>query len=558
MTARDGDAPDAAPAGDADALLAEARAHHQAGRLFEAEQHYRRALEVRPADAQALSRLGAALAGQGKLVEAAGVLERALEIDSDLIEALNNIGIVYQMQGKADEAAAAYGRVIDIAPGHLMAHVNMGALLHRLGRNDEARRAYQRALAIDPGFAEAHNGLGVALAGLGDPADAAAAFRRALEIDPGHAEAMNNLGNVLKRQDDLAGAVDVYRRAIAARPRLVEAHVNLGNALRSLGQVAAAADALTDAVGLDRENAEAHWGLAQALLVQGRFAEGWPEYAWRARIREFAGQTWSHGRPRWDGQPLAAKTILLDADHDVADAIQFIRYVPRVAALVSRVVVKCPESLIGLFRSVNGIRVAGPDVDKRKRFDVEAPLISLPGLFGTDEASIPDTVPYMAPPPGGPALDLPAGDGLTVGLAWAGDGGGRAIDLGLLTPLLDIPGCRFVALETATGTGDVMARGLVGRIREFGDLAGDLVGVAWVMQHLDLVIAADGALAHLAGALGRPVWTLLPFAPDWRWLLDRASSPWYPTMRLYRQQTAGDWAGVVDRVAADLRKRLAH
>jgi len=548
---------------EADALLAEARGHHRAGRLLEAERLYKRLAAERPQDAALLSRLGAALAGQGKLVEALAVLERALEIDADLVDALNNIGIVYRSQGRGDAAAKAFDRALAINPDQLSAQVNLGALLRDAGKPDEAARCYRRALAISPDLAEAHNGLGAALLDQGASDEAAAEFERALALDPGHAEALSNLGAMKRKQGDLAGAADCYRRAIAIRPRLVEAHVNLGNVLRSQGALDDAEAALRRALDIDRGRPEAHWNLAQVLLLQGNFANGWSEYEWRSKCSFFRSEMWNFGRPRWDGAAIGRKHILLYAEQGFGDAIQFVRYAPLVAERARHVVVRCPPTLTRLFETVAGVAAVGPDIETKTRFHVEASLMSLPAILGTDVATIPNAVPYLAPPAGQPArlpgTQAPAGT-LKVGVVWAGNPGKAtaavySVGLERLSPLLNTPGCAFYSLQVGPGRDAIARLGLGDRISDLGQGLDDFADTALAISALDLVISVDTAVAHLAGALGKPTWTLLAHVPDWRWLMDRDDSPWYPTMRLFRQKTAGDWPGVVAAVAAALRDR---
>ena len=551
---------------EADVLLAEARGHHQAGRLLEAERLYKRLAAERPADAMLLSRLGAALAGQGKLVEALAALRRALEIDADLVDALNNIGIVHRLQGRAEAAAEAFNRALAIRPDQLSAHVNLGALLYDAGKLDEAEQVYRRALAIDPDVAEAHNGLGAVLLDRGAIDEAAAAFERALALDPCHAVALSNLGSVKRQRGDLASAVDCYRRAIAIHPRLVEAHVNLGNVLRSQGALDDAAAALRRALDIDRGHPEAHWNLAGLLLLNGNFVDGWAEYEWRAKCRQFRGQEWDFGKPRWDGAAIRRKHILLYAEQGLGDAIQFVRYVPMVAGRARHVVVRCPPPLTRLFETVAGVAAVAPDIEAKTRFHVAAPLMSLPAILGTDLATIPNAVPYLAVPAGAAVplavMAAPAGT-LKVGLAWAGNpehknDRNRSIDLERLAPLLDTPGCAFYSLQVGAGRDAIGRLRLGDRISDLGQGFRDFADTAAAVVALDLVIAVDTSVAHLAGALAKPVWTLLPRVPDWRWLMDRDDSPWYPTMRLFRQKTAGDWPGVVAAVAAALRDRAAQ
>ena len=559
---------------DIDAALEDARGHHQAGRLAEAETLYRRVLDAQPRAAAVLSKLAAALAGQGKLDDALEALGRALDIDPDLVEAHNNLGSVQQIRGDLEDAARSYGRALAIDPGHASAHVNLGHVLKRQGKLEDAIVSYRRALVIDPGFAEAHNGLGVSLLVQGKPEEAAVSFENALKINPQHAEAHNNLGNVLRNQGRLDEAVASIQRALALAPDLVEAHINLGNARKSQRRVDDAAEAYTRALSLDPANPEAHWNFAQVLLLMGRLGEGWAEYAWRTKCEEFRAVNWNFKQPLWNGSDLNGRTVLFYAEQGFGDTIQFLRYLPMVAAQGTdkgtdkggEVILQCPPQLTRLFEAspaADGIQLVTEIGDTP--FDLQAPLHGLPGIFATTLDTIPADVPYLRPPGDTPPA-LETSGGFKVGLVWAGNpkhknDANRSIDFERFTPLLDMESVDFYSLQVGERGGDIRNNqalgGLEGKIVDLGQDLGDFAATAAAIGQLDLVITVDTSVAHLTGALGAPVWTLLPWVPDWRWLLNRDDSPWYPTMRLFRQQTAGDWDAVIGEVVAALGDQAA-
>ena len=551
---------------DIDAALEDARGHHQAGRLAEAEALYRRVLDAQPGAAEVLSKLAAALAGQGKLDDAREALGRALDIDPDLVEAHNNLGTVQQIQGDLENAARSYGRALAIDQGHASSHVNLGHVLKRQGKLEDAIVSYRRALVIDPGFAEAHNGLGVSLLVQGKPVEAAVSFENALKINPQHAEAHNNLGNVLRNQGRLDEAVASIERSLALSPNLVEAHINLGNARKSQRRVDDAAEAYTRALAIDPANPEAHWNFAQVLLLMGRLLDGWAEYAWRTKCEEFSAVNWNFSQPLWDGSDLGGGTVLLYAEQGFGDTIQFLRYLPMVADKGGGVILQCPPPLTRLFEAApaaGGIKLVTEIGDTP--FDLQAPLHALPGIFTTTLSTIPADVPYLLPP-GPPPPALETSDGFKVGLVWAGNpkhknDANRSLGFDKFKPLLDMEGVDFYSLQVGGRGGDIRDNqalgGLEGKITDLGKDFGDFADTAAVVGQLDLVITVDTSMAHLAGALGVPVWTLLPWVPDWRWLLDRDDSPWYPTMRLFRQPAAGGWDAVfgeVDQALGDLIK----
>ena len=553
---------------DIDAALEDARDHHQAGRLSEAETLYRQVLDAQPRAAEVLSKLAAALAGQGKLDDAGEALGRALDIDPDLVEAHNNLGTVQQIRGDLEDAARSYGRALAIDPSHASAHVNLGHVLKRQGKLEDAIVSYRRALVIDPGFAEAHNGLGVSLLVQGKSEEAAVSFANALKISPQHAEAHNNLGNVLRNQGRLDEAVASIQRALALAPDLVEAHINLGNTRKSQRRVDDAAEAYRRALSLDPANPEAHWNFAQVLLLVGRLREGWAEYAWRTKCEEFRAVNWNFKQPLWDGSDLGGRTVLLYAEQGFGDTIQFLRYLPMVAAPGTDkggdVILQCPPPLPRLFEAApaaDGIQLVTKIGDTP--FDLQAPLHGLPGLFATTLYTIPADVPYLRPPGDTPPA-LETSGGFKVGLVWAGNSkhkndANRSVGFERFQPLLDIKGVDFYSLQVGERSRDIGAPGLSGldgKISDLGKDLGDFADTAAAVGQLDLVITVDTSVAHLAGALGTPVWTLLPWVPDWRWLLDRDDSPWYPTMRLFRQPAAGDWDAVIDEVGAALRDQV--
>ncbi len=545
-----------------DDQLIEARTHHQDGRLAQAEEIYKQILNRQPDNAAVLSKLGAALAGQGKLAETLTQLQRAIELDPDLVEAHNNLGAIFQILGQLDDSAAALRRAIAISPDHVSAHVNLGNTLKRQGMVEDAVTSYERALEIDADCADAHNGLGVVEMGLGKIEDAAARFRRTLEINPDHGGGLNNLGSILRNEDKLEEAVAMLRRALEANPGFIEAHINLGNALKSQGNPKDAEASFKRALEINPANAEAHWNHSQVLLLMGRYREGWAEYEWRTKCEEFSYTPWDYDCPRWDGSNLDGKTILLSAEQGAGDTFMFFRYIPTVSAFGGRVIVKCPETLKRLLEPAPGVDRVVTTIDDDVRFDLHAPLHSLPHIFETDAASIPDAVPYLKVTPDlnekwanrlGPREDF------RVGIVWAGNPNhkadrNRSMVPSHFQPLTKIPGVSVYSLQF--GKDGEASKVFGDRITDLGPELTPFTEAAAAMNNLDLVVSVDTSSAHLAGALARPVWTLLPFVPDWRWLLDRADTPWYPTMRLFRQTAIGDWQGVFREVETALSERL--
>jgi len=418
--------------------------------------------------------------------------------------------------------------------------------------------SYQEAIRRVPNFPEACNNLGVALHALKRSDEAIAVLRRALELRPDYAEAHNNLGNALREQAQFDAAAACYERALRLNPDYAEAHHNLGNAMKSQGRMADAFACYDRALAIKPDLPQVHLSRALALLEIGDFERGWPEYEWRLKCPQYAIPQFR--QPAWDGRPLEGRTILLYADHGLGDALQFIRYAPMVRDRVGRVVVVCRAPLARLVATCAGVDLVVVEGSPLPDCDVYAPLMSLPGIFGTDAASVPADVPYLFADPqlvGARAEELALPDDLCIGIAWQGNRGHsrdhvRSFPLDRFEPVARRPGVRLYSLQKDDGREQVAD--VAGRfpVIDLGGRLDDLMDTAAVMKNLDLVIVADTALAHLAGALGVPVWVALPFEPDWRWMSDRDDSPWYPTMRLFRQRRWGEWDDVFARIAAAL------
>jgi hypothetical protein len=439
-----------------------------------------------------------------------------------------------------------------------VAHYNRGVTLHELQRIDEALAAYERAIALKPDFVEALNNRGNILAGLKRHDEALASFDRALVLRPDFAEAHNNRGVTLYELRRFDEALASHDRAIALKPNHPEALNNRANALHELRRHDEALASYERAIALKTGYAEAHWNEGLARLRLGDFRGGWPgyEWGWKAGHR---GTERRLARPRWTGaEPLAGKTVLLYAEQGFGDAIQFVRYAPLVAGAGARVVIEAHSSLAALLSGVQNVSSVVSRGRPLPAFDFHCPLLSLPLAFGTELHTIPARVPYLSAPKARLArwkARLPSTEGLRIGLTWSGrklPDPDRSMALAQLAALLDLPGVHFVSLQKDLRDSDEAAlRGRPGLLHLGPDLA-DFADTAAVIAQLDLVISIDTAVAHLAGALGKPVWILLPFSSDWRWLLDRDDSPWYPTARLFRQDKTRTWDAVIARARAAL------
>jgi tetratricopeptide (TPR) repeat protein len=525
----------------------------------------RRAIELRPNLAEAYVNLGNAFQLKADADRAIAAFERAIALRPNYPGALSNLGSALRSKGELDRAIQAFEGAIQLDPKFASAFNNMGLAMREAGRLDQSIAAFGRAIALKPDFAEAYSNLGVALKEKGLLDKSLVACRRAVDLKPGDAEALGNLGVTLKERGQLEESVAVYRRAIAANPDSAQAHYNLAVSLKAQGLYEEARIATERALVLWPDLAEAHHNLAILLLLQGDLAGGLREYEWRWRVKGFPSPLRNFAQPQWDGSPFGGKTLLLHAEQGLGDSIQCIRYLPMVAERGGQIVVECQSHIGQLIRGVAGRLSPSPLVvlrgERLPGFDLHCPLLSLPCVFGTTLRSIPDRTPYLHAEPERAGIWRDrvrgTGPGLKIGLAWAGnpvhqDDRARSMVLEHFTPLVGMNGVRFFSLQKGSATEQIRSLGAGSRLIDWSGEFTDFGDTAALMQNLDLVITVDTAVAHVAGALGRPTWVLLPFVPDWRWMLGREDSPWYRTIRLFRQPSAGDWGTVVTGVVEEL------
>ncbi len=567
----------------ADAQANLAAAYKAQGRLEAAADRYRTAADVAPESAVILQNLGLVLADLHRFEQATATFEAAAALDPRNAAVRVDRGNALYRRGKAlgdasalaiyDQAIAAHLEAIEIEPGLVTAHYNMGLVLLERGRLEAAVAAFRAAISLRPDYAEAHCNLGHCLSDIGCFEEAEAACRRALSLDPGLAEAQSTLGNVFTGQGRLQEAEAAYRRAVELNPDLAGGHCNLGVALFRQGRSAEAMAAYEHALRLSPELADAHWNRALVLLQRGALAEGWAEYEWRLRrsrrMRQDAGRT----LPLWTGEPLSGGAVLLHAEQGFGDAIQCARFVARAAARAP-VVLQASRSLHALFATLpDAPPMIAEDAPDPPQAVCRLPLFSLPRLFAPTEAEVATERPYLAADPALAAAwaarlgDIVPGlleaglleaGLLRVGVVWSGNLGsevelGRSIPLAAFAPL-DRPGVRLVSLQKGDGVAQLDRLPAALRVDRLGPDydAGDFAVTAAVIANLDLVVCCDTAVAHLAGALGKPVWLAVNAVADWRWQLGRTDSPWYPSLRVHRQSRPGDWDGLFTAMAADL------
>ncbi len=434
----------------------------------------------------------------------------------------------HHRQGRVVHAAAIYRMILDEQPDNAIARQYMGVVAHQGGDHSEAIRLIQQAILVQPGIPDFHNNLGLVFQAQGDFPRAIDCYRHAIELDRGYVEAYSNLGLALQADRRAHESIPYFEQAIALQP----------------------------------DFAQAHWNLSISLLVTGNFERGWPEYEWRLKTPELAGTEKRFVQPAWQGERLDGKRILLHAEQGFGDSIQFIRYAPLIAQRGGRVLVECRPGLKRLFETVRGIAQVIDRGESLPAFDVHCALLSLPSRFEASNGNIPADTPYFRLEPSLSArwrARMPdSGGKARIGLAWAGnpdhsDDRNRSISPDRFSALAATRGAAFFSLQKSVGAGRappvppaVSLCDLTGQVDDFADMAA-------LISNLDLVICVDTSVAHLAGALGKPVWVLLPYASDWRWQLGREDSPWYPSMRLFRQRQRGDWDDVLRRIGHQLK-----
>ena len=497
---------------------------HQTGDLVEATTYYQRAIEIEPNCAQAQNNLGLLLQCRGNIAEAVSCFQKAIGLNPIYLKALNNLGATFQQQGELPSAIACFHQALSINSNYVPALVNLGVAMQAKYQVAEAERLYQRAIEAEPDNPQGHYNLGNLCFGTGKIEQAISCLERAISLDPNYIEAINNLGSAVEQLGDISQAILYYNKALKIDINCVKAHFNLG----------------------------------LALLLIGDLPRGLAEYEWRWKTEQAKQlQRLNFDRPIWDGLDLNGQTILLRCEQGFGDAIQFVRYAAIVQQKGGKVIISCYQELKRLFKQIPGIEQVVVRMEELPDFQVQAPLMSLPHILGTSLKNIPANVPYLTPP-SDCNLSLNSHQNFKVGIAWAGSSEHlkdfhRSSDFSYFLKLLDISGVTFYSLQKELSAGDLTLLNQTSVI-DLSDNLNDFADTAAVISQLDLVICVDTSVAHLAGALGKPVWILLSFMPDWRWMLDREDSPWYPTARLFRQQKAGDWDGVCDRIKLALQQ----
>ena len=504
----------------------------------------------------------------GNIDQAVKLCQEALTADPENADGHHLLGVLAGQLGHPDVALHHLDRALKGRPQDAALHGAVGSVYRALRRPAEARASLETALRLDPDSAGARNDLAIVLAEQSLLAEALPHFEAAVALDPKLAQAHCNLARVLGGLERLDEAVASYREALRLDPRYVNARNNLGIDLTRLARYEEALAELDEALRLDPENAPAHSNRAVLLLRLGRFAEGFAEYEWRWRTQPPRSPPRNFAQPQWNGEDLRDATLMLHAEQGFGDTLQFCRYAPLLARRCAKVFLEVPRPLLRLLRqslAAENLEVIPrladfPATHALPRTDYHCPLLSLPRVLGTTVDDVPATVPYLAADTtqaAGWSQRLSELPGRKVGLVWAGlpqysDDAHRSLPLARLAPLGSVAGVTFVSLQTGAAAGQLATLPAGLAIYDAGPGLRDFADSAALVAALDLIISVDTAAAHLAGALGKPVWLLNRFDTDWRWMVDRTDSPWYPTMRLFRQPRRGDWDSVIGQVRAEL------
>jgi tetratricopeptide (TPR) repeat protein len=521
---------------------------------------FEKASEIGPPSAAVYCDQGTAHAALNQLERAGACFSEAAQLKPDYAEAHNKWGNLFRIQGRLDDAILSYKRAIRADRKHAQARYNLGSALQVQENFPKALDAYEHALALDPAIPGAENNMGLVLKALGRVVEASAAFRRALALKPDYVLAMLNLGTTLQAENRPQEAISMLQAALRLNPRDVRAFSNMGNAYVALNRPAEGLAAYGKALAIDPALAEIRYNVALAHLVMGDFESGWEGYDFRLES-EMHRKKYAFAKPRWHrDQPLEGRTILVYAEQGFGDTLQFVRYVPLLEALGAQVILRVQVALRALLTAQSKTVTVITAKDPLPDHDFQVPLLSLPREFKTRLDSIPSNVPYiMAPAPKVAAWRtvFSKAVGLKVGLAWSGNPShqfdyNRSVPLEMFARITaDVPVHFFALQKDYHGTDRTRLSGFP-KINDISRTIVDFEDTAAIVTALDLVITVDTSVAHLAGALGTRTWLMLGFAPDWRWLLNRPDSPWYPSVRLFRQPAIGDWAAVVEELRTEL------
>lgn len=542
--------------------LQKAVALHQSGKLNEAAILYKKLLQFLPKNTTILTNLGTITFEQGRLAEGVELLDKSLNLNPNQPIAYNNRGLALLKLRRLPDALASYDHAIALAPGYAEAFFNRGIVLKELGGLEPALANYDRAIALKPGYAEAYNNRGIVLRELNRLHDALASYEHAIAILPNHAYAYCNRGAILKQLNRLDEALASLNHAISLKLDYAEAYNNRGIVLKELNQLEAALASYNHAIALKPDYADAYMNKAHLHILKGEYELGWKFYEWRWKssqqkyLRNFT-------QPLWLGeQAVQDKTILIHAEQGLGDVVQFCRYVLLLEKLGANVILEIPKSLVALLSTLKANFRIIEQGQQLPPFDMHCPIMSLPLAFKTSVETIPVSIPYLyahedKKEPWHSQLGTKTKP--RIGLVWSGSVGhnndhNRSLLLKQLLPLLELP-FEFHSLQKEVREVDISTLNDCKHLHQHQDELRDFSDTAALMNEMDLIISVDTSVAHLAGALNKPLWILLPYMPDFRWMLERKDSPWYPKATLFRQPQLEDWESVIMEVTKQLLSR---
>ena len=533
---------------------------HQRGRLQEAKAICEALLRTNPKNSDALYMLGGIAYQTQDYEGSARLMSAAIALNPQHFFLHHNHGIALEKLKQFDAALASFDEAIRLQPNFCEAHFSRANVLHELEQWDAAVRGYDQAIRLRPDFADAYSNRGNTLQKLQQWDAAIASLHQAISLKPDFAQAHCNLGNLLQETKQSEAALACYDHAIRLQPDLADAHYNRGNALVELTQIAAAVSSFDEAIRLKPDYPRAHMDKSFALLLGGNFAQGWPCYEWRWKIKESEKSRRNFDAPLWLGDAsLQGKTILLYSEQGLGDTIQFIRYAKMVAAQGAHVICEVPKALLAVLQGVEGVHAWVEKGAALPPFDFHCPLLSLPLAFNTELATIPHSPAYLHSDPHkllqwqrtlGPQTRP------RVGLVWSGsthhtNDRNRSIELSYLLNYLPA-GLEYISLQKEVRDIDKPSLEGYPQLKHFGHELHDFSDTAALCTLMDMVVCVDTSVAHLSGALGKKTWLLLSYRPDWRWLLDTNHSPWYPSVTLYRQNSDLQWHSVLEKIKLHL------
>ena len=550
------------------------------GKLEKSVQAHHKAIEIQPDHAEAHYNLGDTYQKQGKLEESIQAYYKATEIQPNYTEAYNNLGIALKEQGELELAMQAYHKAIEIQPSSAEVHYNLGNAYQEQKKSELATQVYHKAIEIQPNYAEAHNNLGNAYQEQGELELAIQAYHKAIEIQPTHIEAHNNIGNTYQEQGKLEESVQAYHKAIEIQPSSAEAYNNLGNAYQEQGELELAIQAYHKAIEIQDDFAEAHNNLGQILLLLGHFRQGWEEYEWRWQCRNFSIGERNFPQPLWNGSNLQGKSILVWTEQGIGDEIMFANLLDSLKKISNHIIVECEIRLVAFFqRSFPEIQFVPRENPPNSRLlnpniDYQVPIGSLGQWLRPDEDSFNQNRQSYLTTCTDKSEQIKkryqslAADSILIGISWKSTGAKQKQTLSKSTTLKDWAsilskqGCCFINLQYGDIEPELEQFQEETSLKIYRDQEIDalqnLDDFAAQVSALDLIVSTSNTTAHIAGALGKRVWTLLPYMPNWRWMLNRNDTLWYPHMRLFRQNTIGDWRDVFQRVALALEEYMTN